>query len=64
MYPQVSEIVFIVPHTKIYEYEGGAQQWYGLDYEGDLYIVKNNSEPLYQLILLNKKKKDQFLEAI
>lgn len=66
--PSINKFLFVSTFCSIFENDEATSQWHALDYEGSLYVVeKGNASDYslhYELILLNRKKKDDFIEGI
>jgi hypothetical protein len=51
----VIEIIEDYSHVAVYEFETISRTWERLDVEGSLFVTRSLTEPLYSLIVLNKK---------
>lgn len=61
----ITKFLFVSTFCSIFENDEATSQWHALDYEGSLYITESlnkNNEKKYKLILLNRKRKDDFIE--
>lgn len=56
-YSGVLEVIDDAFHVAVYRYLSGDEvpRWVRMDIEGSAYVTRNNSSPLYSLIVLNKK---------
>ncbi|CDW90943.1 UNKNOWN [Stylonychia lemnae] len=64
--PTITKFLFVSTFCSIYENDEATSQWHSLNYEGSLYIAEAMSpqgDRKYMMILLNRKKKDDFIEA-
>ena len=53
----VTEILEDYSHVAVYEFDCTHRKWERLDVEGSLFITRSLSDPIYSLIVLNKKGK-------
>lgn len=51
----VLEVIDNAFHVAMYEFFPQKSKWERMDIEGSVYLARNNSSPLYSLIVLNKK---------
>lgn len=51
----VLEVIDNAFHVAMYEFFPEKSKWERMDIEGSVYLTRNNSSPLYSLIVLNKK---------
>jgi hypothetical protein len=51
----VVEIIDDYSHVAVYEFDAASRSWERLDVEGSLFVTRSLKDPLYSLIVLNKK---------
>lgn len=56
-YSGVLEVIDDVFHVAVYRFYSTKSSWERMDIEGSAYVTRNSSNPLYSLIVLNKKGK-------
>lgn len=62
--PHVLEIIDSAPRTALYTYDQATDKWSKTDVEGTLMIYVREAPPLYMLIIINRFKKNNFMEAL
>jgi hypothetical protein len=53
----IVEILADYSHVAFYQFDSTVRKWDRLDVEGSLFITRSLSDPIYSLIVLNKKGK-------
>ena len=53
----VVEIIEDYSHVAVYQFDALSTKWERLDVEGSLFITRSVQDPIYGLIVLNKKGK-------
>mmetsp|Transcript_30283 Transcript_30283/g.65254 ORF Transcript_30283/g.65254 Transcript_30283/m.65254 type:complete len:418 (-) Transcript_30283:78-1331(-) len=56
----VIEIIKDHSHVAVYQFDDSRSKWERLDVEGSAFITRSRQNPLYSLIVLNKKGPDDF----
>lgn len=54
----VLEVIDDVFHVAVYRFLVDKARWEKMEIEGSAYVTRNSSSPLYSLIVLNKKGKN------
>ena len=66
--PHINNVLFTSTFCSIFENDEATSQWHSLNYEGSLYVVyrkgANDNEGSFKIVLLNRKKKDDYIEDI
>mmetsp|Transcript_20868 Transcript_20868/g.37256 ORF Transcript_20868/g.37256 Transcript_20868/m.37256 type:complete len:268 (-) Transcript_20868:90-893(-) len=60
----IEEILASVGHVALYDLNVNDSKWSRKDIEGSLFFVRRSAEPLFQLIVLNKKSPNNFTEGV
>ncbi|KAL6563681.1 hypothetical protein OROGR_002640 [Orobanche gracilis] len=53
--PFVEEILITAAHVALYEFNIDTSQWSRRDVEGSLFVVKRNTQPRFQFIVMNRR---------
>ncbi|ONK56995.1 uncharacterized protein A4U43_C10F15460 [Asparagus officinalis] len=53
--PHVEEILITAAHVTFYEFNIELNQWSRKDVEGSLFVVKRNTQPRFQFIVMNRR---------
>ncbi|XP_057733604.1 uncharacterized protein LOC130948758 [Arachis stenosperma] len=61
--PFVEEILITTAHVTFYELNIDLSQWSHKDVEGSLFVVKRNTQPRFQLIVMNRRHTGLILNA-
>ncbi|XVF05129.1 hypothetical protein REPUB_Repub05bG0145000 [Reevesia pubescens] len=62
--PFVEEILITAAHVAFYEFNIDLNQWSRKDVEGSLFVVKRNTQPRFQFIVMNRRNTDNLVENI
>ncbi|XWS71446.1 hypothetical protein CRYUN_Cryun03dG0138600 [Craigia yunnanensis] len=62
--PFVEEILITAAHVAFYEFNIDLSQWSRKDVEGSLFIVKRNTQPRFQFIVMNRRNTDNLVENL
>ncbi|KAI4348930.1 hypothetical protein L6164_009591 [Bauhinia variegata] len=64
MDPFIEEILFTAAHVSFYEFNIENNQWSRKDVEGSLFVVKRNTQPRFQFIVMNRRNTDNLVENL
>ncbi|XP_061355171.1 mRNA-decapping enzyme-like protein [Gastrolobium bilobum] len=64
MDPFIDEILFTAAHVSFYDFNIESNQWSRKDVEGSLFVVKRNSQPRFQFIVMNRRNTDNLVENL
>ncbi|XP_004494216.1 mRNA-decapping enzyme-like protein [Cicer arietinum] len=64
MDPFIDEILFTAAHVSFYDFNIETSQWSRKDVEGSLFVVKRNSQPRFQFIVMNRRNTDNLVENL
>ncbi|KAM2104639.1 hypothetical protein ACFX1R_015218 [Malus domestica] len=64
MDPFIEEILITAAHVTFYEFNIESNQWSRKDVEGSLFVVKRNTQPRFQFIVMNRRNTDNLVENI
>ncbi|KAK4763276.1 hypothetical protein SAY86_009044 [Trapa natans] len=64
MDPFVEEILITAAHVTFYEFNIDSSQWSRKDVEGSLFVVKRNTQPRFQFIVMNRRNADNLVESL
>ncbi|CAD6268386.1 unnamed protein product [Miscanthus lutarioriparius] len=53
--PAVEDILITAAHVTLYDFNIDLNQWSRKDVEGSLFVVKRNSQPRFQFIVMNRR---------
>ncbi|KAL3029698.1 hypothetical protein AAZX31_03G178500 [Glycine max] len=62
--PYIDEILFTAAHVSFYDFNIESNQWSRKDVEGSLFVVKRNSQPRFQFIVMNRRNTAQEVNGI
>ncbi|GER25382.1 mRNA-decapping enzyme-like protein [Striga asiatica] len=62
--PFVEEILITAAHVTFYEFNIYDSQWSRKDVEGSLFVVKRNTQPRFQFIVMNRRNTDNLVENL
>ncbi|ONK66935.1 uncharacterized protein A4U43_C06F13740 [Asparagus officinalis] len=62
--PRVEEILITAAHVTFYEFNIELNQWSRKDVEGSLFVVKRNTQPRFQFIVMNRRNTENLVEDI
>ncbi|KAG9459030.1 hypothetical protein H6P81_003538 [Aristolochia fimbriata] len=62
--PFVEEILITAAHVTFYEFSIEQNQWSRKDVEGSLFVVKRNTQPRFQFIVMNRRNTDNLVENL
>ncbi|XP_068661835.1 mRNA-decapping enzyme-like protein [Aristolochia californica] len=62
--PFVEEILITAAHVTFYEFNIEQNQWSRKDVEGSLFVVKRNTQPRFQFIVMNRRNTDNLVENL
>ncbi|XP_027350301.1 mRNA-decapping enzyme-like protein [Abrus precatorius] len=62
--PFIDEILFTAAHVSFYDFNIETNQWSRKDVEGSLFVVKRNSQPLFQFIVMNRRSTANLVENL
>ncbi|KAK4409096.1 decapping enzyme-like protein [Sesamum angolense] len=62
--PFVGEILITAAHVTFYEFNIDTSQWSRKDVEGSLFVVKRNTQPRFQFIVMNRRNTDNLVENL
>ncbi|KAI4385426.1 hypothetical protein MLD38_003453 [Melastoma candidum] len=64
MDPFVEEILITAAHVTFYKFDIDSSQWSRKDVEGSLFVVKRNTQPRFQFIVMNRRNIDNLVENL
>lgn len=62
--PFVEEILITAAHVTFYGFNIDLSQWSRKDVEGSLFVVKRNTQPRFQFIVMNRRNTDNLVENL
>lgn len=62
--PCIEDILFTAAHVAFYEFNIDQNQWSRKDVEGSLFVVKRNTEPWFQFIVMNRRNTENLIENL
>ncbi|XWS66625.1 hypothetical protein CRYUN_Cryun05aG0216000 [Craigia yunnanensis] len=62
--PFIDEILITAAHVTFYEFNIDTNQWSRKDVEGSLFVVKRNTQPRFQFIVMNRRNTDNLVENL
>ncbi|GAB2274581.1 hypothetical protein Dimus_009349 [Dionaea muscipula] len=62
--PFVEEILITAAHVTFYEFNLDLSQWSRKDVEGSLFVVKRNTQPRFQFIVMNRRSTENLVEDL
>ncbi|XP_076893655.1 mRNA-decapping enzyme-like protein [Bidens hawaiensis] len=64
MDPYIEEILITAAHVTFYEFNVDLNQWSRKDVEGSLFVVKRNTQPRFQFIVMNRRSTENLVENL
>ncbi|XP_071697952.1 mRNA-decapping enzyme-like protein [Rutidosis leptorrhynchoides] len=64
MDPYIEEILITAAHVTFYEFNVELNQWSRKDVEGSLFVVKRNTQPRFQFIVMNRRNTENLVENL
>ncbi|CAA2992641.1 mRNA-decapping enzyme [Olea europaea subsp. europaea] len=64
MDPFINEILMTAAHVTFYEFNVDATQWSRKDVEGPLFVVKRNTQPRFQFVVMNRRNEENLVENL
>ncbi|XP_022882807.1 mRNA-decapping enzyme-like protein isoform X2 [Olea europaea var. sylvestris] len=64
MDPFISEILMTVSFVTFYSFDVDATQWSRKDVEGTLFVVKRNTQPRFQFVVMNMRREENLVENL
>ncbi|KDP36188.1 hypothetical protein JCGZ_08832 [Jatropha curcas] len=62
--PFIEEILITAAHVTFYEFNIESNQWSRKDVEGSLFVVKRNTQPRFQFIVMNRRNTENLVENL
>ncbi|TVU50923.1 hypothetical protein EJB05_02320 [Eragrostis curvula] len=62
--PAVEDILITAAHVTLYDFDIDHNQWSRKDVEGSLFVVKRNTQPRFQFIVMNRRNTDNLVEDL
>ncbi|XP_062197577.1 mRNA-decapping enzyme-like protein [Phragmites australis] len=62
--PAVEDILITAAHVTLYGFNIDLNQWSRKDVEGSLFVVKRNTQPRFQFIVMNRRNTDNLVEDL
>uniref|UniRef100_A0A1D1ZLL0 mRNA-decapping enzyme-like protein n=1 Tax=Anthurium amnicola TaxID=1678845 RepID=A0A1D1ZLL0_9ARAE len=62
--PFIEEILITAAHVTLYEFNIELNQWSRKDVEGSLFVVKRNTQPRFQFIVMNRRNTENLIEDL
>ena len=62
--PFVERILSKSSYSAVYEFDEALGQMQKLKFEGSLYLLQRNVAPIFKLLILNRKSRDDFIDVI
>ncbi|XWS59447.1 hypothetical protein CRYUN_Cryun08bG0122600 [Craigia yunnanensis] len=62
--PFIEEILITAAHVTFYAFNIDSNQWSRKDVEGSLFVVKRNTQPRFQFIVMNRRNTDNLVENL
>ncbi|KAK9175515.1 hypothetical protein WN944_027522 [Citrus x changshan-huyou] len=62
--PFIEEILITAAHVTFYEFNIDLSQWSRRDVEGSLFVVKRNTQPRFQFVVMNRRNTDNLVENL
>ncbi|XP_019259663.1 PREDICTED: mRNA-decapping enzyme-like protein isoform X2 [Nicotiana attenuata] len=60
----IEEILFTAAHVTLYDFNGDLNQWSRKEVEGSFFVVKRNSQPRFQFIVMNRRNTENMVEDL
>nr|XP_043632292.1 mRNA-decapping enzyme-like protein [Erigeron canadensis] len=64
MDPYIEEILITAAHVTLYDFNVDLNQWSRKDVEGSLFVVKRNTQPRFQFIVMNRRNTENLVENL
>nr|XP_043633874.1 mRNA-decapping enzyme-like protein [Erigeron canadensis] len=64
MDPYIEQILITAAHVTFYEFNVELNQWSRKDVEGSLFVVKRNTQPRFQFIVMNRRNTENLVENL
>nr|GEZ09910.1 mRNA-decapping enzyme-like protein [Tanacetum cinerariifolium] len=64
MDPYIEDILITAAHVTFYEFNVELNQWSRKDVEGSLFVVKRNTQPRFQFIVMNRRNTENLVENL
>ncbi|KAL8132085.1 mRNA-decapping enzyme-like protein [Apium graveolens] len=64
MDPYIEEILITAAHVTFYGFNIDLNQWSRKDVEGSLFVVKRNTQPRFQFIVMNRRNTENLVENL
>ncbi|KAJ6743226.1 MRNA-DECAPPING ENZYME-LIKE PROTEIN ISOFORM X1 [Salix viminalis] len=64
MDPFIEEILITAAHVTFYAFNVETNQWSRKDVEGSLFVVKRNTQPRFQFIVMNRRNTENLVENL
>ncbi|XP_071735540.1 mRNA-decapping enzyme-like protein [Rutidosis leptorrhynchoides] len=64
MDPYIEEILITAAHVTLYDFNVELNQWSRKDVEGSLFVVKRNTQPRFQFIVMNRRNTENLVENL
>ncbi|KAF5188390.1 mRNA-decapping enzyme-like protein [Thalictrum thalictroides] len=62
--PFIEEILITAAHVTLYDFSIERSEWSRKDVEGSLFVVKRNTQPRFQFIVMNRRNTDNLVENL
>ncbi|CAH9078937.1 unnamed protein product [Cuscuta epithymum] len=62
--PFIEEILITAAHVTFYEFNVDINQWSRKDVEGSLFVVKRNTQPRFQFVVMNRRNTENLVENL
>ncbi|KAJ4766720.1 mRNA-decapping enzyme-like protein [Rhynchospora pubera] len=62
--PSVEDILITASHVTLYDFNIDLNQWSRKDVEGSLFVVKRNTQPRFQFIVMNRRNTENLVEDL
>ncbi|CAK0784014.1 hypothetical protein CVIRNUC_007217 [Coccomyxa viridis] len=62
--PTISQVLACANHVALYNFDRPQHRWVRKDVEGSFFLIQRTSQPFHQIIILNKKSTDNYVEDI
>ncbi|KAH9699638.1 mRNA-decapping enzyme-like protein [Citrus sinensis] len=62
--PFIEEILITAAHVTFYEFNIDLSQWSRKDVEGSLFVVKRNTQPRFQFVVMNRRNTDNLVKNL
>lgn len=62
--PYIEEILITAAHVTFYEFNVEINQWSRKDVEGSLFVVKRNTQPRFQFVVMNRRNTENLVEDL